>query len=130
MAEQEAFLPDHPASLALRDDLCWSSDRIGELGDTWSVHPDAELEPWLWERVRLSESLLAADPTRQVSRYVLATPHLRLARFLGPRDHNGEFEAALAAGLPLSRAAVRAELHRTMFVQVLIGTLSRGPRRC
>lgn len=104
--------------------MCWSYDRIGDLGDKWSALPDAELEPWLRERIRLGEQLLAADPTRALSRYNVATGHLRLARFLGLRDRSEESAAAVAAGLPHIRAAVRAEPHRTMFVQVQIGMLS------
>jgi serine/threonine protein kinase len=121
---QENALRSDPASISLRDDLCWSYDRIGDMGDKWVATPDAELEPWLHTRIELSEALLAADPTRSLSRYNLATGHLRLARFLGTRDRNEEAAAAIAAGLPHIRAAVRAEPHRTMFVQILIGLLS------
>lgn len=124
MAVQQEALQGDPESIALRDDLCWSYDRIGDVGEKWAVFPDAELEPWLRERIRRSEQLLAGDPTRALSQYNLATGHLRLARFLGMRDRNEEAAAAVAAGLPHIRTAVGAQPHRTMFVHVLIGMLS------
>lgn len=124
MTLQEALVRENPGELGLLDDLCWSYDRIGDLGDKWRAMPDAELEAWLKRRVVLSENLLALDPERPHSRYNLATAHMRLARFLGMRERNEESAAAVAAGLPHIRAAVRAEPDRTLFVQILIGTLS------
>ena len=128
MLVQEALAIHHPSELGLCDDLCWSYDRIGDLGDRWQALPDTELEAWLNQRVVLSEALLALSPERAHSQYNLATGHLRLARFLGTRERHEESAAAVAAGLPHIRAAVRADPHRTMFVQVLIGMLSWDAR--
>ncbi len=124
MASQEVALRANPENITLLDDLCWSYDRIGDLGDKWGTMPDPELELWLQERIRRSEALLAIDPTRPLSRYNLATGYYRLARFLGIRERNEESAAAVAAGLPHIRAIVQAEPHRTVFVQMLIGMLS------
>lgn len=123
MAVQESLIREHPNELGLRDDLCWSYDRIGDLGDKWQALPDTELEAWLNQRVVLSESLLALNPERAHSRYNLATGLLRLARFLGMRERHEESAASVAAGLPHIWAAVQAEPDRTMFVEILIGML-------
>jgi len=123
MVVQESLISEYPNELALRDDLCWSYDRIGDLGDKWQALPDAELEAWLNQRVMLSESLLALNPERAHSRYNLATGHLRLARFLGVRARNEASAAAVAEGLPHIWAAVQAEPDRTMFVQILVSML-------
>jgi tetratricopeptide (TPR) repeat protein len=123
MAVQESLIREYPNELGLRDDLCWSYDRIGDLGDKWQALPDAELEAWLNQRVVLSESLLALNPERAHSRYNLATGHLRLARFLGVRARNEASAAAVAEGLPHIWAAVQAEPDRTMFVQILVSML-------
>lgn len=124
MAMQEELLHDHPDDTSLHDDLCWSFDRIGSLGDKWEAMPDADIELWLQDRINLSTSLLAKDPDRTLSQYNLATGYLRLARFLALRQRNEESAAAVAAGLPHIWSAVHSEPDRTMFVQILVGMLS------
>lgn len=120
MSIQKMLVDQYPKDLGLLDDLCWSYDRIGDLGDKWRAIPDAELETWLCARVAMSESLLALDSERPHSRFNLATGYQRLAHFYGMRERNEESAAAVAAGFPHILAAMRAEPDRTLFVQIMI----------
>lgn len=130
MAMQEELVRRHPGRVGLLDDLCWSYDRIGSLGDLWGVESDEALEAWKLTRVELSEELLGVDPDRSLSRYNLATGHLRLARFFGTRGRHEESARHVELGMPHIEAAVRSEPERTMYVQVLVGMCSWEVQTC
>lgn len=117
MAIQGALLRDHPHDVALRDDYCWSYDRVSGVADNWSLFTEDEVEAWLHRRIRAGEELLRDTPGRPLSLYNLAIGHLRHAKFLGLRARHEESERAVEIGLAYIRDAVRAEPHRAAFVQ-------------
>lgn len=116
MAIQTALLKAHPDDINLLDDLCWSYDRIGSVGDHRNVTPDHELEPWLNERILHCERLLALDPNRTLSHYNLASGYLRIARFHGARTRYEPCAAAMAKGLPHIQRVVQSEPNRTAYI--------------
>lgn len=116
MAIQLSLLTTYPDDINLLDDLCWSYDRIGSLGDHRNVTPDHELEPWLNERIRHCERLLALDPNRTLSHYNLASGYLRIARFHATRTRYEPCAAAIAKALPHFQRVVQSEPNRTAYI--------------
>lgn len=125
MRVQENLLASHPQHDGLLDDMSWSYDRIGELGDRHGIAmPRGDLESWMNERIDLSLRLLSLAPERVLSHYSLGTGYLRLARYYGHRGQFNECHQAVLAGLPSLMFAVESDPNRTPFVQILLGLYS------
>lgn len=117
-----ATAPDHPGLL---DDLTWSYDRIGELGDLHDASmPHGDVESWMLERIDISRQLVSLDPERVLSQYSLGAGYMRLARHYGNTGRFADCYHAVVDGLPAMLFAVRAEPNRMPFVQTLLGLYS------
>jgi tetratricopeptide (TPR) repeat protein len=104
----------HAEDISLRDDICWSLDRLASLDHATERH--ASMLEVLLERRRLSEALLADSPDRVLSRYNVAVGALRIAQYyIFLDDWEQAYDWATLAGPDIS-AVVAAEPERTHFV--------------
>lgn len=118
MGIQERLIDLDPADLTLRDDYCWSYDRLAQFFDIDSDR--AALEAWHTERLRLSLALYEEDPDRVLSRLNLGKAYLNLGRL---NQRTGRPEVAieqLRRSHDLFVGIVRASPERGLFLHYYI----------
>ncbi len=107
--------PSHPG---LRDDLCWSYERLRlryEVPERWP-----ELEAWLIERLHLAEALLIDTPGRILSVYNLSSAHYRLANVYRQIGDMAACAMHTRAAMDLAEQLVHLQPDRSAFVEHLV----------
>lgn len=107
----------HPESIGLRDDLCWSYDRL------LRFESPENREAWLQERLRIAQELYDETPDRSLSVYNLASAHYRIANHDIRRGNAQSIEHAHRAATLANRLASEEperSAYRTIQIQAAV----------
>ena len=118
MLIQRRLLEMDPSHPGVRDDLCWSYERLRLRYESSHLWP--EMEAWLIERLHLAEALLIDTPGRVLSVYNLSSAHYRLANLYRQTRDVASCALHTRAAMELAEQLVHLQPDRSAFVEHLV----------
>lgn len=121
MGVQERLLRIAPGDPTLRDDYCWSYDRLSAFFDP--VDDAEQLGSWLGERFRLARALYEDDPSRTLSVFNLGKAYYDLGRHESRQGRHEEAYGYYLESFALLNTAVERAPERWVYVYFFVETL-------